>query len=216
MTRFFLEDNRDDDNLNRRQQGPRKEPPRGTPPEGGPGFNWQRTIKTMAVWAIIILLSFWAFNYYFGPGRDTVEISYTELLSQIRIGNVSEVTFEDRKVTGEFKTEFTKIVRDREVTGSKFISMIPFTGDEELLKLMQENDVLIEAKGSSNWGNLLIYALPWMFLIFFWLFMIRQMQGGPKGIFTFGKSKAKLLSGSKPLCRCSRMRRGKTGASRGD
>lgn len=185
--------------LRRQDQGPRRQPPKGPPPEGGgPGFNWQRTIKTMAFWAVVILLSFWAFNYYFGPGRDTVEISYTELLAQVDAGNITKATFEDRKVTGEFKNEFTKVVDDREVSGTKFTSMIPFTGDDKLLNSMKENDVLIEAKASSNWGSLLTYALPWLFLIFFWLFMIRQMQGGPKGIFSFGKSKARLLTGSRP------------------
>jgi cell division protease FtsH len=185
--------------LRRQDQGPRRQPPKGPPPEGGgPGFNWQRTIKTMAFWAVVILLSFWAFNYYFGPGRDTVEISYTELLAQVDAGNITKATFEDRKVTGEFKNEFTKTVEGHEESGTKFTSMIPFTGDDKLLKMMEENNVLIEAKASSNWGSLLTYALPWLFLIFFWLFMIRQMQGGPKGIFSFGKSKARLLSGSRP------------------
>ncbi len=199
MTKDALEDKEMDNNLKRQGPGQRQRPSKGTPPgEGGPGFNWQRTAKTMAFWAVVILLSFWAFNYYFGPGRDTVEISYTELLSQIKSGNVTEVTFEDRKVSGEFKAEFTKIVNDREVSGSKFTSMIPFTGDDKLLMLMEENHVLIEAKAGSNWGSLLTYSLPWLFLIFFWLFMMRQMQGGTKGIFSFGKSKARLLTGSRP------------------
>jgi cell division protease FtsH len=199
MTKDVFEDKNADDSLRRQGPGKRQQPPKGPPPEGGgPGVNWQKTAKTMAFWAVVILLSFWAFNYYFGPGRDTVEISYTELLTQIKSGNVTEVTFEDRRVSGEFKAEFTKIVNDQEVTGSKFTSMIPFTGDDKLLELMEENDVLIEAKAGSNWGSLLTYSLPWLFLIFFWLFMMRQMQGGPKGIFSFGKSKARLLTGSRP------------------
>ena len=199
MTKDVFEDKDADDSLKRQGPGKRQQPPKGTPPDGGgPGVNWQKTAKTMAFWAVVILLSFWAFNYYFGPGRDTVEISYTELLTQIKSGNVTEVTFEDRKVSGEFKAEFTKLVNDQEVTGSKFTSMIPFTGDDKLLELMEENDVLIEAKAGSNWGSLLTYSLPWLFLIFFWLFMMRQMQGGTKGIFSFGKSKARLLTGSRP------------------
>jgi cell division protease FtsH len=152
----------------------------------------------MAVWAIIVLLCFWAFNYYFGPGHDSVEISYTELKTQIEIGNVSKALFEDRKVSGEFKTSYTPSEGSQQ-SYEKFRSMIPFTDDDKLLTLMQERDVLIEAKPSSNWGSVFTYMLPWLFLIFFWLFMMRQMQGGgPKGIFSFGKSKAKLLSGSKP------------------
>jgi len=198
MTKLFSDDN-PENRLNRRQPGGRNEPPKGPPPEdGGPGFNWPKTIKTMAFWAIIVLLSFWALNYYFGPGHNSVEISYTELRDQIEGGNIKKVVFEDRKITGEFNSEYTKMVRGEEVKATKFQSMIPFSSDEELLKLMQDKGVLIEAKSSSNWGSLFTYALPWLFLIFFWFFMIRQMQGGPRGIFSFGKSKAKLLSGSRP------------------
>lgn len=196
----FFSGNKPSDNQKKQQPGKKKEPPKTPPPEGGgPGMNWQKTVKTMGFWAIIVLLSFWAFNYYFGPGHDRVEISYTELRNQIETGNIREVTFEDRKVSGEFNSEYTKIVRGQEISANKFHSMIPFTGDEELLKLMREKGVLIEARGGSNWGSLLTYSLPWLFLIFFWFFMIRQMQGGgAKGIFSFGKSKAKLLSGSRP------------------
>jgi len=185
-------------NLKRGNQGDDRRSPRGKPPEGPPEFNWAKTLKTLAFWAVIILLSFWAFNYYFGAGRDTVEISYSELMNQIRTGNVTKVVFEDRRVSGEFKTEFTKRVGNQDVTARRFNSMIPFSDDPELLDLLEESGVLIEARASSNWGNLLTYSLPWLFLIFFWVFMLRQMQGGPKGIFSFGKSKARLLTGSRP------------------
>ena len=86
MNKLLNEDN-SDDSLKRQQGGGRNQPPKGPPPPGeGPNFNWQKTVKTMAFWAIIILLSFWAFNHYFGPGSDTVEISYTELRTQIEDG----------------------------------------------------------------------------------------------------------------------------------
>jgi cell division protease FtsH len=195
---YDTENQKLDNNLKRGNPGEDKRPSRGRPPDGPPEFNWTKTLKTLAFWAVIILLSFWAFNYYFGSGRDTVEISYSELLSQIRNNNVVKVVFEDRRVSGEFKNEFTKRVGNQDVTATRFHSMIPFADDPDLLDVLEENGVLIEAKASSNWGNLLTYSLPWLFLIFFWIFMLRQMQGGPKGIFSFGKSKARLLTGSRP------------------
>ena len=184
--------------LNRGSGGGRPNPRGKQPDDGGTEFNWQKTVKTLAFWAVIILLSFWAFNYYFGSGHDTVEISYSELLSQIKADNVTKAVFEERKVSGDFKADFTKKVGNQDVTAKKFQSMIPFSDDSELLKTMEEHNVTIEAKAGSNWGNLLTYSLPWLFLIFFWIFMLRQMQGGPKGIFSFGKSKARLLTGSRP------------------
>ena len=40
--------------------------------------------------------------------------------------------------------------------------------------------------------------LPWLLLIGFWLFLFRQMQAGGAKAFSFGKSKAKLLTGDTP------------------
>ena len=186
-------------NLLKRGSGGGRPNPRGKQPEdGGTEFNWQKTAKTLAFWAVIILLSFWAFNYYFGSGRDTVEITYSELLNQVKADNVTRAVFEERKVSGDFKSDFSKKVGNQQVSAKKFQSMIPFSDDSELLKTMEDHNVAIEAKASSNWGTLLTYSLPWLFLIFFWIFMLRQMQGGPKGIFSFGKSKARLLTGSRP------------------
>ena len=49
-----------------------------------------------------------------------------------------------------------------------------------------------------NWGDLLISFLPWLLMIFIWFVMIRQMQSGQKGIFSFGKSRAKLYPLDRP------------------
>ncbi len=49
-----------------------------------------------------------------------------------------------------------------------------------------------------NWGDVLISILPWALFILFWLFMMRQMQSGQKGIFSFGKSRAKLHAIDRP------------------
>jgi cell division protease FtsH len=200
MNQYF-DDQKFDNKLYRGGPEEDRRNPKGKPPApdgGSPDFNWQKTVKTLAFWAVIILLSFWAFNYYFGTGRDIAEITYTDLQNQIVAGNVSRVVFEERRVSGDFKNDFTKKVGNQTVTAKKFTSMIPFPSDPELLKLMEDHDVPVEAKPSSNWGSLLIATLPWLFLIFFWIFMLRQMQGGPKGIFSFGKSKARLLTGSRP------------------
>ena len=42
-------------------------------------------------------------------------------------------------------------------------------------------------------------ALPWVLLLVVWLIIMRRMQGaGPKGIFSFGKSRAKMLNEGAP------------------
>ncbi|GAG15438.1 unnamed protein product, partial [marine sediment metagenome] len=67
------------------------------------------------------------------------------------------------------------------------------------VELLEKNKVAIEAETGQHWGGLLITALPWLILVFWMMFMLRQMQGGgPKGLFSFGKSRAKLLTSNRP------------------
>ena len=62
-----------------------------------------------------------------------------------------------------------------------------------------EADITIETlPARSNWLNVFIGILPWIFIIGLWLFVIRQMQAGGSRAFSFGKSKARLLSGDTP------------------
>jgi len=49
----------------------------------------------------------------------------------------------------------------------------------------------------SGWVGILLNALQWILIIVFWIFLMRRMLGGggggSKNIFSFGKSKAKML-----------------------
>jgi cell division protease FtsH len=47
-------------------------------------------------------------------------------------------------------------------------------------------------------GSVLINILPWIIIFGIWIFLFRQMQSGGNKAFSFGKSKAKLLSGDTP------------------
>ncbi len=40
--------------------------------------------------------------------------------------------------------------------------------------------------------------LPWILMILLWIFIMRQMQAGQKGVFSFGKSKARLQNMDRP------------------
>ena len=56
-------------------------------------------------------------------------------------------------------------------------------------------------KPSVDWGGYLLSMAPWLLLIVFWIFIMRRMQGGmggTKGLFSFGKSRARLWTTDKP------------------
>lgn len=52
---------------------------------------------------------------------------------------------------------------------------------------------------STQWYQILINFSPWILAIAIWIFIMRRMQsGGTKGIFSFGKSKAKMVTENHP------------------
>jgi cell division protease FtsH len=61
---------------------------------------------------------------------------------------------------------------------------------------MQEAGVKVTYKASATpaWLSFLINASPFILLIVFWIFMMRQMQAGGNKALSFGKSRARLLT----------------------
>jgi cell division protease FtsH len=69
---------------------------------------------------------------------------------------------------------------------------------KEVDRLRDANVVISAQDAKPSLGYLLITWLPWLVIIGFWLFIFRQMQAGGAKAFSFGKSKAKLLTGDTP------------------
>ncbi|MCX6637436.1 MAG: ATP-dependent zinc metalloprotease FtsH, partial [Acidobacteria bacterium] len=66
----------------------------------------------------------------------------------------------------------------------------------DLYKALRDKGVNVEIKdsGSSNWVSILVNAIPFILLLAFWIFMMRQMQSGGNKALSFGKSRARLHS----------------------
>ncbi|MBM3773123.1 MAG: ATP-dependent zinc metalloprotease FtsH [Acidimicrobiia bacterium] len=69
---------------------------------------------------------------------------------------------------------------------------------EGLVNKLIERGVVVQAKDptASPWASLLYSWAPVLLMIGFWVFFMRQMQSGGNKALSFGKSKAKLSSGS--------------------
>jgi len=178
---------------------PNQPPDKRRPPEGKKnGFRWKKASRTLIFWVILLLFSISLFQFYSRGKGDVVSINYTEFMQQLEDSNIKKVTMMEKDIEGEFIKNFTKTEGKKTGQYIKFKLHIPFD-DPSLLEKLQAKNVEIEAKSpSTNWSGILLSSLPWIILIVFWLFMLRQMQGGPKGLFSFGKSKAKLLAGDRP------------------
>jgi cell division protease FtsH len=161
---------------------------------------WKRSSRTLIFWVALITLSAILINYYNFGKTPRVEVTYSELLEQLDGDNVASITVMDRRVEGEFKVEILKTVERKSRKVSEFWMLLPMTDPAPFVERVEAKGVPIAAENEGiNWTNLLLGFAPWiLILVFFWIFMFRQMQSGPKGIFSFGKSRAKLLAEDKP------------------
>jgi len=152
--------------------------------------------RSLAFWALIILVPLIIIQLL-GTGRRNVqELSYTEFMHELEQGNVLRVSvIEGKEIEGELRAP----VGTSGQTTRDFSTRLPVWHSEELLERLEESGVTIGAEEARpNWWGLLAGALPWIFLFGLMVFWLRQMQAGGARAFSFGKSKAKLLSGDTP------------------
>jgi cell division protease FtsH len=155
-----------------------------------------RFLRTASFWALIILIPLAIYQMMEAGRQVEKELSYSEFRGQLAADNILRVTFsETRKVEGELKTP----LQERGASVTRFRTLLPMEASQELLDQLEEAGVETEAKESgANWVNYLISILPWILIIGLWFFFFRQMQAGGSRAFSFGKSRAKLLTGDTP------------------
>ncbi len=170
-------------------QSPVPKPPRKP-------LNWGSVSKTISFWILVILIPV-AFIQFSGKGADQAPtISYTQYDRELLAGNVSKVSIEaGSAITGEFKRKV--LFNKREV--SKFSVRLPVENSEDEVARLRAHNVEIHAEAKrASFGTAVLAYLPILLIVAFWIFLFRQMQAGGNKAFSFGKSKAKLLTGDTP------------------
>ncbi|MGH7457924.1 MAG: ATP-dependent zinc metalloprotease FtsH [Longimicrobiaceae bacterium] len=160
------------------------------------GFRWGRLPRGAFLWMLVFLVPFILLQLMEAGGESFEELSYTELVGQLGKGNVLSVAMvEGELVEGELKSPIPG--EDGQV--ENFRTRLPEGGAEILLPRMEEAGVLISAREAGrDWMAILWGLLPWVVIIGFWIFFIRQMQAGGNKAFQFGKSRAKLITADTP------------------
>ncbi len=145
------------------------------------------TIRQVIFWVVIIggaILLYRFFNN--SPTNQPQQLTYSDLVSKVENKQIKSAIIEKEKVTGKLEggVAFTTELPNEHVA-------------RDLAEAMKKNDVKFEFKSSSSSGmvlQMLIFYAPFILIIAFWIFMIRQMQSGGNKALSFGKSRAKLLS----------------------
>ena len=144
-------------------------------------------VKNILLWvvvAIVMMTAFEGFNSNFGNNNT---VAYSTFLNDIRTNTLKDV---DMKSNSETISVTKK-------DGTKYQTVMPMY-DRDLLADLSKTDATVTGQPEERrnvFVQLLISSFPIIILIGFWVFYMRQMQGGGgKGAFSFGKSKAKMLT----------------------
>ncbi len=173
---------------------------RGKRPGKGKGTPPTRPLRTLTLWIALTLITVLAIQFYYTAKPKEHKISYDRFVEEVKAGNIKSVEFEGQKASGEFLTQITKVEQDEQVSFTQFWTNIPFEDadlPDLIMELNPEAEITAEPEGTP-WGGILITWLPILLIVGFWLFVIRQMQGGGSSAMKFGKSKAKILVESAP------------------
>ena len=176
-------------------------PPRGsspTPPQQ-PGF--RLSPRWIVFFLAVLGLNLFIASRAMGP-ESRVRVPYSPFfLEQVQARNVEEITSKGTDIQGAFRKEVT--FEDSEPT-TRFRTEIPaFANTDELSRLLQQNDVTVNADpldtGGPWWQTLLVGFGPTILFVFllFWLF--RRAGNVQNALGAFGRSRARRYeaSGSK-------------------
>ncbi|HET7023724.1 MAG TPA: ATP-dependent zinc metalloprotease FtsH [Gemmatimonadales bacterium] len=170
------------------------------PPPRQQGPDWASVSKSAALWAMIILAALFLFNVMGRQRSGVQEFTYTAFRAQLDAGNVSTAKYitggTDQRIEGDFKAAVTT-PDGRSAHG--YTVLLPVGNSEQLLQALDNAKVQVSAKeDTGTFATILIGLLPYVLIFALAIFFLRQMQAGGNRAFSFGKSKAKLLSGDTP------------------
>ena len=145
--------------------------------------------KNLLLWVVVAAVLMVVFQSFSPKLAASQEVVYSQFVQEVDNDRIKKVDISSNERTVTFER----------TDGSKGTTTAPVR-DKDLIADLIEHKVEINQappdSGISFW-SLVLNFLPVLLIIGFWLFMMRQMQGGGaggKGAMSFGRSRAKLLN----------------------
>lgn len=143
--------------------------------------------KNILLWAVIGITLMTAFQGFESNFNSANTVEYSTFIDDLKQNRLREVNFKSNNET----------ITVAKVDGSEYQTVMPMY-DRDLLNDLLNKNVKVIAEPAERRGllsQILISWFPMIMLIGFWVFYMRQMQGGGgRGAMGFGKSKAKMIA----------------------
>lgn len=167
--------------------------------------NQMKFMRNIFIWILlfgIVVTIYMVMNTSQKPEWNISYTKYKELLQEEKIDNATVVKTSNGDY--EFHGELIETVRmrvDGRMRDVRYIVTKLGVVDSKTEETWESNGVEWTYKsGENSWWVMLMSILPWILLFGIFIFFMRRMQMGSSrgGLFSFGKSKAKLLDENHP------------------
>jgi cell division protease FtsH len=175
----------------------------------------KRVIKFSMYWMYAIIILFLVVLYQFDDRTITKEVSYSDFEKQVVDGGVKSIVVYTNKNQAEAAltdSVAAKLFNHNQYTiGSgqvaKIATEIPsadkFQDKIDEWKADGTYTGSVKYEKATDYNNILITVGPFILLIVFWIYMMKRMSGkdgsGGGGVFSVGKSKAKIFDKDGPI-----------------
>ena len=195
----FMSDNKD------KKQNP-QDSKDNKPNKPDDNFDWTKIIRMVFGWGAVIVAAVIVMQLVRTDQVNYADIpfdAYERLLEQpdkIKEATITKSDINDYYFTADLTSETTITIngKPKKVNAISVYIPEPIIKDQEVI-WKEKGIVYSFEKESNEWLNIIIGFLPWILIIAVWVIIMRRMQGqggGSRGIFSFGKSKAKLITKS--------------------
>jgi len=189
------------DNNNKKKETPKKKPfldPKK--PDGD--FDWSKVIKSVLSWGAVVIAAVIVMQFMQEGNNAGMEITYDQyetFINSNKIENARVLKDESNNYIFEGIFKKKEFINNQNIEKFRVTLVEPII--QEQVAVWKEKGIKFTfVKESNEWMTLLITLVPWVLIIGVWVLFMKRMQGGAgggqKGIFSFGKSKAKLISES--------------------
>lgn len=160
-------------------------------------FHWKRLTRNLLFWILLFLGTVYIVQIFNIQKSREVEISFSDYERYLRNESIESAYIQNSEFHGVLKQEENILLEGNMVKIRRFKALLPFV-DRDMIEEWNRQGISYEFKQKGNeWLGYLFSMLPWLLLILFYVYFLRRMQGGgggSKGIFSFGKSRARLLT----------------------
>ena len=144
--------------------------------------------KRLVIWLILLFILLPFFSSLFTGPLPVGQVGLSQLLNDIKDGKTEKIQVEEEKLLVKYKGQ-DGLVESRKEAGESFVDVLSKAGIDPASVNFENKDT----SASKTWQSIIEVILPVVLTGAVFLYLFKQARGAQDGIFSFGRSRAKLF-----------------------